>query len=43
LRGEPGALKEVGRCFYHGYGVARNTKIARVFLDRAAELGSVDS
>jgi TPR repeat protein len=35
LRGEPG--------FYHGYGVARNTKIARVFLDRAAELGSVDS
>jgi TPR repeat protein len=42
LRGEAGGLKEIGRCFYHGYGVDRNTKIARVFLDRAAELGSVD-
>lgn len=39
LHGEQQSVYEVGRCYYHGVGVARDRHLARIWLDRAAELG----
>jgi TPR repeat protein len=39
LEGEKQSVYEVGRCYYHGVGVARDRHLARVWLDRAEELG----
>jgi TPR repeat protein len=37
LYGDNEAFREVGRCLYHGIGVARDRKAAAVWLDRAEE------
>lgn len=39
LQGERQSVYEVGRCYYHGIGVARDRQLARIWLDRAEELG----
>src|SRR5579863_5279799 len=39
LLGEKQSLLEVGRCFYHGIGIRPDRKIARIWLNRAKELG----
>lgn len=39
LRGQPQSHYEMGRCYWHGLGVNRDRKIARVWFDRAEELG----
>lgn len=39
LQGERQSVYEVGRCYYHGIGIARDRRLARVWLDRAEELG----
>ncbi len=38
LNGDNAALAEVGRCLYHGIGVARDRKVAEVWLRRADAL-----
>ncbi len=42
LQGEKQSVLEVARCYYHGIGVEKDRNIARVWQDRAHELG-VDS
>lgn len=39
LHGDKQAIYEVGRCYYHGIGVTQERKLARVWLDKARELG----
>ena len=39
LNGDDDSLAEVGRCLYHGIGVARDRKAAEVWLRRADALG----
>ena len=39
LLGEKQSIYEIGRCYFYGIGVALDKIIARVWLDRAAELG----
>lgn len=38
LNGDTASLAEVGRCHYHGIGVARDRKVAEVWLRRADAL-----
>jgi TPR repeat protein len=42
LHGEAQSVYEVGRCYYYGIGVQQNRRIARVWQDRAKELGVTD-
>ena len=35
LLGDKGAIYEVGRCFFHGVGVAADKEVARVWLSRS--------
>ena len=42
LRGEANAIREVGRCYWHGYGVKRDHGLAEIWLQRADELGVDD-
>jgi uncharacterized protein len=39
LLGEKQSIYEVGRCYYYGIGVKVDRAIARVWLDRAKDLG----
>ncbi|WP_295116640.1 tetratricopeptide repeat protein [uncultured Chitinophaga sp.] len=39
LLGDKGAIYEVGRCFYHGVGVAADQELARVWLSRSEGKG----
>lgn len=39
LLGEKQCLYEVGRCYYHAVGTSADRSIARIWLDRARELG----
>lgn len=39
LNGDNDSLAEVGRCLYHGIGVARDRKVAEVWFRRANALG----
>jgi TPR repeat protein len=39
LHGDEQSVYEVGRCYYHGIGVDKNRRVAKVWLDRASELG----
>lgn len=39
LNGDSASFAEVGRCLYHGIGVARDRKLAEVWLRRADALG----
>jgi TPR repeat protein len=42
LLGDKQSVYEAGRCYYHGIGVQQNRRIARVWLDRASQLGVED-
>lgn len=42
LNGERQSIYEVGRCYYYGIGVAKDRSIARIWLDRAEEVGVVE-
>lgn len=42
IRGDAQAIFAVGRCYYHGIGVAKSKSMADIWLDRAEELGVVD-
>jgi uncharacterized protein len=39
LQGERQSIYEIGRCYHYGIGVAQDRSIARVWLDRAEEVG----
>ena len=39
LSGDNQAFSEVGRCLYYGIGVNRDTKLAKIWLDKADSLG----
>ena len=39
LHGERQSVYEVGRCYYHGIGVDVNRRLAKIWLERARELG----
>jgi len=39
LQGESQSFYEVGRCYYHGIGVARDRPLARIWFERAEQLG----
>ena len=43
LHGDDQAVFEFGRCLYHGVGVPADRKLARVWLDRARDLGFFES
>jgi TPR repeat protein len=43
LRGDGKAIFNVGRCTYYGIGVPRDRRVARLWLDRASELGVYES
>ncbi len=40
LQGDADAIYEVGRCYHYGIGVARDRKTAKLWLDRADQLGA---
>lgn len=40
IRGDAKAIFEAARCLFWGVGVAKDRRIARIYLDRAKELGS---
>lgn len=42
LEGEKQSIYEVGRCYHYGIGVAKDRSIARVWLDRAKEIGVIE-
>ena len=42
LHGNNQSFYEVGRCYYYGIGTAKDRRVARAWLDRAAELGVPD-
>lgn len=39
LRGDVGAIVEMARCYEYGYGTKPDKKLAKVFSERAIELG----
>ncbi|HXF77974.1 MAG TPA: tetratricopeptide repeat protein [Usitatibacter sp.] len=43
LWGDPQAVYEVGRCLHYGIGFARNRAQAKIWFERARELGTYES
>lgn len=39
LRGESSSIYEVGRCYFYGIGTRQDRTVARLWLDRAREVG----
>ncbi len=42
LYGDKQSIFEIGRCYYYGIGISKNSRLARIWLDRASELGIKD-
>jgi TPR repeat protein len=42
LHGDKQSVYEIARCYYHGIGVQRDRSVARVWQDRAEEIGASD-
>lgn len=42
LHGDDDAVFKVGRAYYYGFGVAKNRRVANIWLDRAEELGTYE-
>lgn len=39
LRGEKQSIYEIGRLYYYGIGIDKDKKLAKIWLDRAEEVG----
>lgn len=42
IRGDQEAIREVGRCYWHGFGIDKDRELAEIWLRRADELGVAD-
>lgn len=40
LHGDVQGMRETGRCYWHGMGIPKDRKTARLFIKRALELGA---